>query len=77
MIGDNLSTDILGGNTIAKSNQEHKNNPRWVTVAVKSGVYQDTDKDQQDIAGNPLMKPNHVVKDFEAAVKLIQVLERT
>ena len=46
MIGDNLSTDILGGNTIAKSNQEHKNNPRWVTVAVKSGVYQDTDKDQ-------------------------------
>ena len=39
MIGDNLSTDILGGNTIAKSNQEQKNRPRWVTIAVRSGIY--------------------------------------
>ena len=46
MIGDNLETDILGGNTISQHNErQDQDKPNWVTVAVKTGVFQDSEKD--------------------------------
>ena len=45
MIGDNLQTDIRGGNTIAKVNQTmpiSEGKPNWVTIAVKTGVFKDS-----------------------------------
>lgn len=39
MIGDNLSTDVLGANTIAKHNNKLENQPKWVSIAVKSGIF--------------------------------------
>ena len=77
MIGDNLSTDILGANMMAKNNKSIKGSPKWVSIAVKSGIFQDDQSDKSQIAKNAMLKPDHIVKDFEAAVKHIQNLEKT
>ena len=53
MIGDNPKSDIDGGNRMG-----------WVTILVRSGVYQGTGNDREHPA-------TYVVDDMEAAVKLI------
>lgn len=58
MIGDNPDTDIKGANNAG----DH-----WVSVMVKSGIFQGENHD--------VYPAKHVVEDIEAAVELIFKLE--
>ena len=63
MIGDNPKSDIAGGNAMG-----------WVTILVKTGVFDE--KAMTSSCGNDKENPaSYVVKDFEEAIKLICKLE--
>ncbi len=57
MIGDNPQSDIKGGN-----------NAGWITILVKTGIYQGEGNDKQNPA-------KYLVNDFKEAIDLIYILE--
>ena len=60
MIGDNPKSDIRGGNAAG-----------WITILVKTGVFQQSEENPND----PEDPAKYVVDDFMAALKLICELE--
>ena len=63
MIGDNPESDIAGGNGVG-----------WITILVKTGVFEPTS--YKSVDGNDKVNPaTHVVETFKDAIELIFRLE--
>ena len=62
MIGDNLRTDIKGAN-----DRKDKSEIKWISIAVKTGIFKGTDEEIKDSG----VVPDHIVNSFEDAIKLI------
>jgi len=64
MIGSNHQTDILGSNNISEFNSSKDGLPKWVSIAVKTGLFQNSAKNQGEIKRDSRLKPHHIVDNF-------------